>query len=519
MKNYFLGIDAGTESLRAAIFDSQGNCISFASCGYQTQHRRPGWAEQDPKEWEKSLIEAIKCAISKSGVDPKRIKAIGVDGTSCTVVFLDKAGKPVRPAIMWMDVRAHKESLEISSTKHPALKYTGFSRVSPEWFPCKVLWIKKHEPEVIERSALIFEQTDWLIYKLTGRAALNLNTATIRWFYDSRNGGFPKDFYKLIGIEEVIRKIPNDVLKLGTPVGKLVKSVASETGLHPGIPVAQGGADAYVAVIGVNALKPGKFALITGSSNLHIGLCNQEIHAPGVFGSFPDALIPGYDAVEGGQISTGSVVKWFKENLLPKKIERKSIKTGKSIYATLDEIAAGIPIGSEGLIVLEHWQGNRTPWIDPTSRGVIRGLTLRHTTGHIFRAILEGVAYGTALIFETLDKAGAKVDEIVACGGATNSKLWMQIYADTIGSKIVLPKESQAACLGSAILASVASKDFSSIEEAAEAMVQYKDVVEPIAENHEKYRYLLGEYKNTYENLRDSSSRMVQFIDTSHRKE
>jgi len=513
MGEYVLGIDAGTESIRAAVFDVTGKCIGFGISENRTIHRFPGWAEQDPKEWEKSLVEAIRKALDDSSVDPKLIRGVCVDGTSCTVVFIDEKGEPVRPAIMWMDVRAYKEADEISRTGHSALKYSGFSNVSPEWFPCKVLWVKRNEPEIYKKTKTIFEHTDWLIYKLTGNLSLNINTITVRWFYDVEHGGFPRDFYELLGIDDVLEKVPKRIVRLGEVAGKLNKTMAELTGLQEGIPVAEGGADAYIAVIGVNALKPGKIALITGSSHLHIGLTEGETHAPGIFGSYPDALLPGYHVIEGGQISTGSVVKWFKNNFVPSEIEKEAKSSGKNIYHVLDEGASKIPPGSEGLVVLEHWQGNRTPWVDPTSRGVIRGLTLKHTIYHIFRAILEGVAYGTAVILNNFEENGITIQEIVACGGATQSDLWIQIHADVAGKPIILPEESQAACLGSAILAAVGAGIYDSINEAADSMVRIKKIVEPDLSNHEIYRFLISQYIKTYENLKDISREMIDWMD------
>lgn len=510
MPNYVMGIDAGTESVRVGIFDEKGKCVAFGVSGYDTQHKHPGWAEQNVDDWEKALMKAMKIAVERSGLDPKDICALGVDGTSCTPVFLDKNGEPVRPAILWMDVRAHEEARFIDATKHRMLKYTGFAGVSPEWFPCKVMWVKKYEPEVYKATSCLFEHTDWLAYKLTGVQSLNLNTVTIRWFYDITQGGFQKDFLELLGLSDVLQKIPKVVLRPGEMVGGLKEDIAKEVGLKAGIPVAAGAADAYVAAIGVNALETGRFALITGSSHLHIGIVNEEVHIPGIFGAFPEALIPNCYAIEGGQISTGSIVRWFKSNMVPTWVENEAQRSGKSVYRVLDDMASKVPVGSNGVLVLDHWQGNRTPWVDSTSRGVIRGLTLGHSTADIFRAILEGVAYGTKLIFQTIEKSGISVNEVVMCGGVVNSPLWIQIHADVLGKPIILPSEPQAASLGSAILASVAARLYQDITSAARNMVAYTNTVEPIKENYEKYEQMFEEYINTYQALRESSKKLVE---------
>ncbi len=153
MSRYVLGIDAGTESIRAAIFDEHGKCLSIGSSPNQNIHKHPGWAEQSITQWESSLIEAINNAVSKSAIHPEAIEGIGIDGTSCTIIFLDKDRNYLRDAIIWMDVRAHKEAEEVAATKDPALKYVGFGNVSAEWFPCKLMWVKRHEPDIFREGA------------------------------------------------------------------------------------------------------------------------------------------------------------------------------------------------------------------------------------------------------------------------------------------------------------------------------------------------------------------------------
>ncbi|MCP4403266.1 MAG: xylulose kinase, partial [bacterium] len=441
MSRYVLGIDAGTESIRAAIFDENGICVSFGTSENTTSHKQPGWAEQSVVRWEQGMIEAINQAIGTSGISPDAVEGLSVDGTTCTVVFQDSVGRPLRDALMWMDVRAHKEAEEIAATKDSALKYVGFGNVSAEWFPCKVLWIKRHEPQLFEKASTIFEQTDWLIYTLTGELTCNINTTSVRWFYDASQGGLPRSLYETIGLGDLFEKLPSRVLRLGEVAGTLCKSIAEKTGLQAGIPVAAGGGDAFVGLLGLNAIRTGQLALITGSSHVHMGLLDREIHAPGVFGTYPDAVLPGSHLVEGGQVSTGSILKWFKDNFVSSAVEREAQQKRIEVYDILGAMAQKIPAGSEGLVVLDHWQGNRTPWTDPTSRGVIRGLTLGHTSAHVFRAIMEGVAYGTAVILRRMEQEGVSINELIVCGGATKSALWMHIHADVTGKTIAIPEE------------------------------------------------------------------------------
>ncbi len=488
MARYVLGIDAGTESIRTGVYDETGGCISFGVSENTNIHKNPGWGEQSVEQWDRSMFESISKAVSSSGIDPSLIEGIGLDGTSCTVVHLDESGRPLRDAIMWMDIRASKEAAEIAACGDSALKYVGFGNVSAEWFPCKNLWVKRNQPDIYKKASIIFEHTDWMAYRLTGEVTANINTVSIRWFYNRNEGGFPKLLYEKIGLGDIFDKLPSRIVELGEVVGGLSEEAAAATGLRAGIPVAGGGADAYMGVVGVNALKPGKLALITGSSQLHIGVTDTELHASGLFGTFPGAIVPGAEVVEAGQISTGSIIKWFVSNFLNKSITDEAEKRNVSIYQVLNEQAALIPPGSEGLVVLEHWQGNRTPWVDADSRGVIRGLTLKHTPAHIFRAIMEGVVYGTQVILQKMEEGGVYIDEIIACGGATQSELWMQIHADVTGKPITIPREQQAVSLGSAIAGAVGAGIYSDLLEGAEAMVGIDRVIYPNPENTEKYK-------------------------------
>jgi FGGY-family pentulose kinase len=512
MAGYVIGVDAGTESFRAGVFDAAGKCLGFGVSPNKTIHRHPGWAEQSPRDWDASLVECIRKALAASRVSGADIQGIGVDGTSCTVVFLDGRGEPLRDAVMWMDIRAVKEAAEVAATGDPALRYAGHGNVSAEWFPCKTAWVKRNEPKVYADAVTVFEETDWLAFRLTGERTANIDTTTIRWFYNINEGGLPVSLYKAMGLEDLLTKVPRRIVKIGEVVGGLTKEMASRTGLREGIPVAGGAADAFIGVIGINALKPGTMALITGSSTLCIGITDKEIHAPGLWGSYPDAILPGLQVIEAGQVSTGSVVHWFTSGFVGADITAEAAKKGCSVYDVLNARACSIPPGSEGLVVLEHWQGNRTPWVDPLSRGVIRGLTLSHTCAHVYRAILEGVAYGTEVIMQRMRQNGVRVDTLIACGGATQSDLWMQIHADVSGMPITIPEEQQAVTLGSGIAAAVAAGMHPSLTAAADAMVRTARVVEPNAAAHARYDGMVGQYEATYEGLKEASHRLVKSI-------
>lgn len=492
-----IGVDGGTESLRAGVFDPRGRPLAFASTPYRTEFPRPGWAEQNPADWWEALGQSVRRALSEVGLNPSAVAALAVDTTSCSVVALNAEGEPLRPALIWMDVRSHREAQHISECGDEALRLSGYGPVSAEWMAPKALWLKRHEPEVFQRAAYICEYQDYLNYRLTGRMVASLNNVSIRWHYDGRRGGFPRSFYEGIGLGEVLEKFPPEVLPMGRVIGPLASAAATHLGLPPGIPVVQGGADAFVAMVGLAAVRPGRLALITGSSHLLLGLSEREFHARGIWGTYADAVVPGLATVEGGQTSTGSIIAWLRRLM------------GDPDYQGLTERAQRLPPGSEGVLVLDHFQGNRTPHTDPNSRGVISGLSLSHGPEHLFRAAMEGVAYGSEEILAAMRHAGYFPREIVVCGGATRSNLWLQIHADVSGVPLSLTRVPEAAALGSAILASVGAGIYPDLVEACGQMVEVTRQLEPDPLRHQQYQPWLEVYRATYAGLREILHRQV----------
>jgi ribulose kinase len=233
-----------------------------------------------------------------------------------------------------------------------------------------------------------------------------------------------------------------------------------------------------------------------------LGQSAAAFHAKGIFGTYTDAVLPGQHTVEGGQVSTGSVVKWFRDNFCGKEAALAAAR-GVDTYTVLNELAAHVPVGADGLIVLDYWQGNRTPYVDPEARGIMRGFSLRHTTGHVFRAILEGICYGTEHILRTFRANGFAVEEMVAAGGPTRSRLWMQMHADVSNVPITLTEVADAPALGSAILAAVGAGLYPDLSSAAGQMVRVHERIEPDPETHAAYRFYVDQYIATYSRVQD----------------
>lgn len=488
-----IGVDGGTESLRAFVFDLAGRPLGTAASAYETRFPGPAMAEQNPEDWWRALGEAVRGAVAASGVAPEAILGLGLDTTCCTVVALDAAGQALRPALMWMDVRAAAEAADVAATGDAALTVNGAGRdpVSAEWMIPKALWLKRHEPATFDSAAMICEYQEFLTLRLTGRYVGSRLSASCRWHW--RDGeGYPDALLARLDLGALREKWPAEILPVGTHAGGLTAAAAAHLGLRKGLPVAVGGADAMVGMIGLGVSRPGDLALITGSSHLHLGVSPVLTHRQGMFGAYARAVYDDSHLVEGGQTSTGSVVAWFKRHFAP-----------DTPWDVLNAAAAAVPQGCEGLRVLDHFQGNRTPWVDPKARGAFTGLSLSHTPAHLFRAILESVCLGSRVIVDNFGDAFA-LRRIVIAGGATRSPLWLQLHADVLQVPIEVTQVPDAPALGSAILGGVACGAFDDVHAGIAAMVHARETVTPDAGKAQVYADLAADYVRLYEALRET---------------
>jgi len=508
--SYVLGIDYGTESCRVAIFDLDGRPVHFAATPYPTTHPRAGWAEQDPRDWWDALQASARRALAGAGVSPEQIVGIGHDATTMTVVALDADGAALRPAIMWMDVRATEQAARAATSDSVARLYNGAGTApaTAEWYPFKAAWLRENEPETYRRAHRLVDAPDWLTFRLTGEWTVNINSAALRMYYNRNRGGWPEDFYAHVGCGDVFDKLPDRVVDLGAQVGGLTPDAAEWLGLRPSTPVAQGPADAWAGQIGLGVVSPGKLALITGSSHVLTGQTDRPIHGRGFFGAYTDGVVPGQYTVEGGQASTGSVLKWFKDNFAAD-AAADAEASGRSVYDLLNERSRHIPPGCDGLIVNEYFQGNRTPYTDSKARGLIWGLSLAHTREHLYKAIQEGICYGNAHNVRAMEAAGLTVDEVVACGGMTKSRDLIQLHADVMGKPITLTQVGDAVALGSAMLAAVGAGVHADLGAAAKAMVHDLDTLEPDPDRHEQHAYYLEQYMASFPCLAELTHGLV----------
>ena len=490
---YYLTADGGTESLRARIYDLAGTCLGQKAVAYETTFSPGARAEQNPEDWWQALVAATAGAVAAAGIDPAEVEAMCFATTCCTVVALDAEGRALRPALLWMDVRAHAEADAVLATGDAALAINGAGQgpVSAEWMIPKALWLKRHEPAVFDAAHTICEYQDFLTLRLTGERCASLDNAGLRWHYSSRNGGWARGILQALGLEALEAKWPARVVAPGDVVGTLTPGAAAALGLRRDVKVVQGGADALIGMIGLGVAQPGQLALITGSSHLQFGVTEAPLHAPGVWGAYPDIVYPGRWIVEGGQTSTGSIINWLRR-----------LTGGTLDLAAMNEKAAALQPGCDGLIVQDHFQGNRTPYTDPLSRGAIVGLTLAHEPHHIFRAIMEGIGFGTRAILDAFRAGGYASTEITVGGGATASDLWMQIHADTAGLPVRIPASADAPSTGSAVLAAHGAGRFTSIDEGIAAMVRPGRSIDPRPREMAIYDEIYQKYRALYPALK-----------------
>jgi FGGY-family pentulose kinase len=496
---YVLGLDVGTQSLRAALVDRQGRTAAFGVAPIETSYPRPTWAEQDPEHWWDAAINAVGRAMAQAGVGADQVVSIGIDCTACTVLASDDQGRPLRTALLWMDQRAYREADEISATGHPVLRYVS-GRVSPEWMLPKALWLKRNDPEVYRRADRVVECTDWMMHRLTGEWTLSLNHVAVKWNYARPDGGWPLDLLAAVGLDDLPGKWPDRIVPLGRGEARLSRAAADALGLREGTPVAQGGIDAYLGMLGLGATGDGDVAVIVGSSTCHLAQSRAGVFGSGAAGCYPDATVEGLYTIEAGQTATGSILDWYRRHFAARE-QAEADRRGVNVYEVLDAQAAAVPPGADGLVVRDDWQGNRSPYKNPQARGAIVGLSLAHGPGHLFRALYEATACGTRHILEDASAHGLGVSRVFLGGGGARSPLWLQIHADILKKPIHLTREVESCALGSAMAATLAAGWYADFDEAARAMVAIERLVEPDPANAAVYDDLFARYVGTYEAL------------------
>jgi ribulose kinase len=474
-----LGVDVGTEAVRAVLVDPAGLVRGGAAAPVATAQPMPGRAEQDPH----AVWDALLHAVAAVGNADVRVVGVALASTSVTAVAVGADDEPVGPAILWMDTRAAAEAEEIGQTGHRSLWYTG-GRVSPEWMLPKVLWLSRHEPQRYSSAIRVVELHDWLVHRLTGQWAAGVGFAASGWSFVPALGGWPVDLLQELAIDGVLAGWPEQPLQPGQPVGRLRAQAAAALGLDADVVVGQGTMDTFAAALACNVQAHGRTALSLGTSSAYVTLMDEPRSDPRALGPVPDAFGPETWTMYAGQTSAGSVLRWFQREL-----------AGGISLTDLDAEAARIPIGSEGVRALDTFQGSRSPHRDPSRTGALWGLRLSHRRGSVYRALMEAVALGGREIVAAYTDLGIEVRELVACGGGARSPVWMQMHADATGRTIAAVESADAAALGAAICAAVGAGMHESLAQAATAMTGPTVRFAPLEDATARYARLADDYR------------------------
>ncbi|MEO3873377.1 FGGY-family carbohydrate kinase [Nonomuraea sp. B12E4] len=479
----FLALDLGTEGARAAVYGVDGALMGAGEHSYPTCFPRPGWAEQDPDDWWRASVHATRQALAEAGGPP--IDGVAVATTASTVAVLDRHGRPLRPALLWMDGRAGEESARTSQAGHPVLRYSG-GRDAVEWLVPKAMWLARHEPETYRAAARITEAVDYMVWRLTGRWAGSRMNAVCKSNYDPRGTGHPHDLYEALGIGDLGGKLPDEIVPVGDPVGPLGGPARAELGITGPATVVSGGIDAHLSLLAIGGAREGRVSIVCGTSNAFVTEIAEPVFPATVWGPYPDALHTGRWLVEGGQVSAGSVLAWTGEKL----IGRPRAEIGGLIKA-----AAELPPAGHGLIVLDYFMGNRTPLRDPRLRGAVLGLTLASSPEQVYRAAVEGVAYGTRQVIDSFTDGGIAVEEIFLSGGIQRNELWLQATADVLGRPVHLVTGDNLTLRACSVLAAAGSGRHTSLAEASARYAPRVRTVEPVAAHAQAYRAGYADYR------------------------
>lgn len=510
----FIGIDVGSASVRAGLYDRTGHRLAFRVRPILQFHPRANVVEQSSADIWANACRAVAEAIDLAGVDPARVAAIGVDAT-CSLVAVGRDGTPisvaedgdpVRDVVMWMDHRAGAEAAAINATADPALAYVG-GEVSIEMELPKLLWLKRRFPERWDAVGRFHDLADHMVWRATGADVASVCTLGCKWNWLAHEARFPTAMLAAVGLDDLLDRIPAEVRPLGSIAGRLSPAAAAEMGLPAGIAVATGIIDAHAGGLALAGARPeGTLALIGGTSNCHMVVSPAPIMVPGVWGPYFGAMIPGLWLNEGGQSAAGALVDWtLRRSAAFAELQTRAEAEGRDVHALLaDRVTALEAVEDEPtrhLHVLPDHHGNRSPRADPQARGSIVGLTLEpesHALPRLYLATLQALAYGTRHIVEAMNAAGHRIERVVMCGGGTKNPLLLREQADALGCPIHLVEDEDAVTLGAGLLAAVASGAFPDVAAAASAMVRPGRTIEPNpgrrAFHDAKYRVFLSLY-------------------------
>lgn len=524
-----LGLDYGTESARALLVDVEtGEEVATDVLPYPHgviddrlpdggAKLDPEWALQDPEDYLLALRTLVPNVLNAAGASPEEVIGIGVDFTACTVVPTDENYRPLsmdpelkdRPHAwvkLWKHHGAEEEAARMAQIARESgetflSRYGG--KLSSEWLWPKIWQVLNEDAEVYDRAARFIEAGDWIVQQLTGEDTRSACQAGYKGCWSAEDGYPSGEFLGKLDpkmADLVGTKVLPNVKPLGEKAGELNERGADLTGLKPGTPVAVSTIDAHVAAPAATMVRPGQMLMIMGTSLCHMALGEGGQELRGVAGVVKDGILPEFYGYEAGQAAVGDLFAWFTRHGIPASYAAEAEQAGVSVYQLLEERAAALRPGESGLLALDWWNGNRSPYMDASLSGMLIGMTLDTRPEDIYRALIESTAFGTRVIIETMREQGIPTDEALCCGGlAEKNALLMQIYADVLGLELRVARSSQTCALGSAMWGAVAAGSggggYDTIQDAAGKMAGLRpEVYTPNPAHKETYDALYAEY-------------------------
>lgn len=544
MAEYIIGMEFSTLSAKAILVDAeQGEIRAISMCGYHdaiidtvipgtTQVLPEGYALQNPENYIRSMEILLGDVWRKANVRAEDIKAIGISITACTMVTLDAQMKPLcmhrhfrdNPHSwikLWKHQGAKAESERIN--RIAALRGEAFIRnyggsSTNEWMFAKIYETLNQAPEIYDAAYRFMEMGDYMVYLLTGNIVKSSCLAGYKAFWDKREGYPSKDYFSAVDLrlKNVIEeKIGNDPLRsMESCAGNLCAEWAKRTGLTQNVRVAVAGMDAHQSVPAAGIDSEGAMVMTIDSAICHMVVNREKHECPGICGAIEDGILTGYYGYEAGKMSAGDIFDWFVENLVPYTLVQRAIDENTSIYKLMDRMALEIPAGGTGLLTLNWWSGNRSIVFDRDLSGAILGMTLKTKPAEIYRALMEGFAYGARETIDTMRKSGIQIHSYYVTGiVAQRSPILLQILADVLGKEVWLTSTEHTSAMGAAIYASVASGCHPDVAQAVAHMTRPpKRCFQPDAKNHRIYNQIYAYYLKLYDYFRTDPNLLMRNI-------
>jgi len=505
-EQYLLGIDIGTSGSSGVIVDDELTVVASASMEHDFLVPNPGWLEHDAEAvWWDDVVELSRKLLGAGSIDPADIAGVGVSAMFAAMQPVDADGDPLRNAILYgVDTRTTEE-IDILNERigedaiyEACGNHLTFQSVGP-----KILWFKRNEPDLFERTERIVDATGYVVHRLTDEYTIDHAIASyFHPIYDPAELAWDDELASVVGIPTDMLPQPRWATEIA---GGVSEAAAEETGLDPGTPVTVGTGDALASMVSVGTVDPGESIFMYGTTGV-IFTVLEENRAPEGLWSGPFVFEDTYHA-GGGMATSGAILRWFRDELADAE-RRRAEETDVGPYELLDDQAAEVDPGSDGLVVLPYFSGERTPITDDSARGTIVGLTLQHTKGHLFRAILEGVGYGFRHHVEAMENVDIDVGNVRAIGGGARSPLWRQIVSDITGVSQAYVADPLGSPLGDAFLAGYGTGVFEDLDR-VEVKADITGTTVPDPDAGRVYDEYYEVYRDLYPQVRDSMHRLA----------